>query len=243
MSFTKEDLERYHRNIILANVGTKGQLKLKEAKVLIIGLGGLGSSSALYLAATGVGTIGIADSDSVDLSNLQRQVLHSTMDLKRPKVDSAKEKITSINPDLKVNVYQERVTRDNIDEIIRDYDFIIDATDNFEAKFLINDACVSMGKAFSHAGILEFEGQTMTYVPGSACLRCLFKKEPPASPLKGVLGVVAGMLGTVQAAEAIKYFLEEGELLQNRLLTVNVLSMDFRVLGIRKSPDCTACSK
>ena len=243
MSFSENDLKRYYRNIILPDVGEKGQMRLKEAKVLLIGVGGLGSSGALYLAASGVGTIGIVDSDSVDLSNLQRQVIHSTEDLDRLKVDSAKEKMEAINPDLKVISCHERVTRENIDDIIRDYDFVIDATDNFEAKFLINDACVSQNKAFSHAGILEFEGQAMTYVPGAACFRCIFKDEPPKGSERGVLGAVAGMLGTVQAAEAIKYILKEGELLVNRLLTVNSLDMSFRNLEIRPSPECQACSQ
>ncbi|MFC1570292.1 ThiF family adenylyltransferase [Candidatus Omnitrophota bacterium] len=241
MDFSKSQKERYHRNIILDDIGTLGQMKLQEGKVLIIGAGGLGSSAALYLTAAGIGTIGIADGDVVELSNLQRQILHSTDDLTRPKVDSAKEKMEAINPETKIITYNKRVTPDNITEIIGSYDFIIDATDNFESKFLINDACVLSGKAFSHGGILEFEGQAMTHIPKEACFRCIFEGAPPEAPQAGVLGAVAGMLGTVQAAEAIKYVLGMGELLVNRILTVNTLQMDFRIRPVRKNADCPVC--
>lgn len=241
MDFSDNQKERYHRNIILDDIGTLGQMKLQEGKVLIIGAGGLGSAAALYLTAAGIGTIGIADGDTVELSNLQRQILHSTKDLTRPKVDSAKEKMKAINPETEVITYEKRITAGNITDIIRSYDFIIDATDNFESKFLINDACVLAGKAFSHGGILEFEGQAMTYVPKEACYRCIFENMPPQAPQAGVLGAVAGMLGTVQAAEAIKYILNMGELLVNRLLTVDTLEMNFRIRQVRKSSDCPIC--
>lgn len=176
MAFTDEQLERYSRHIILKEVGAKGQKKLLNAKVLIIGAGGLGAPAAMYLAAAGVGTIGIADADEVDLSNLQRQIIHTTQDVGKAKVLSAKETMEAINPDVKVNTYRTFIDSENIMDIIKDYDFVIDGTDNFPAKFLINDACVMAKKPFSHAGIIRFKGQLMTYVPGQGpCYRCVFK--------------------------------------------------------------------
>ena len=176
MALTDEQIERYSRHIILKEVGAKGQKKLLNAKVLIIGAGGLGAPAAMYLAAAGVGTIGIADADEVDLSNLQRQIIHQTADVGKAKVQSAKETINAMNPDVTVNTYREFITSDNIMDIIKDYDFVIDGTDNFPAKFLINDACVMAKKPFSHAGIIRFKGQLMTYVPGEGpCYRCVFK--------------------------------------------------------------------
>ena len=176
MAFTNEQLERYSRHIILKEVGAKGQKKLLNASVLIIGAGGLGAPAAMYLAAAGVGTIGIVDADEVDLSNLQRQIIHSTADIGKAKVKSAKETMEAINPDVTVKTYREFVTSENVMELIKDYDFIIDGTDNFPAKFLINDTCVMAGKPFSHAGIIRFKGQLMTYVPGEGpCYRCVFK--------------------------------------------------------------------
>lgn len=248
MNFTDDQLERYSRHIILQNVGIEGQQKILEGKILIIGTGGLGSPVALYLAAAGVGTIGLVDGDCVDLSNLQRQVIHFSPDLGKPKVVSAKEKIAAINPDVKVVTYQERVFADNIGDMIKDYDFIIDGTDNFASKFLINDACVLGKKPFSHGGILRFDGQTITYVPGEACYRCLFKSPPPKNAVPacsqaGVLGAVAGMLGTIQAAEALKYLTGVGGLLINRLLIFDALNMNFRTVTVKKNPDCPICGK
>jgi molybdopterin/thiamine biosynthesis adenylyltransferase len=179
MNLTEEQIERYSRHIILQDVGGAGQEKILNSKVLIIGTGGLGAPAALYLAAAGVGTLGIIDGDVVDLSNLQRQVIHFTPDVDKPKVISAKEKIEQINPDVKVNAIQDLFRASNALDIIKDYDFIIDGTDNFPAKFLINDACVMAEKPFSHGGILRFDGQTMTYVPGSASYRCVFDSPPP----------------------------------------------------------------
>lgn len=177
MAFTNEQLERYSRHIILKEVGAKGQKKLLNAKVLIIGAGGLGAPAAMYLAAAGVGTIGIADADVVDLSNLQRQIIHATKDVGKLKVQSAKETMNEMNPDVTVNTYHTFVTSENILDLIKDYDFVIDGTDNFPAKFLINDACVMAKKPFSHAGIIRFQGQLMTYVPGQGpCYRCVFKE-------------------------------------------------------------------
>lgn len=195
MAFTNEQLERYSRHIILKEVGAKGQKKLLNAKVLIIGAGGLGSPVALYLAAAGVGTIGIADADDVDLSNLQRQVIHTTKDVGTPKVESAKKTMEEINPDVKVITYHTFVTSENILDLIKDYDFVIDGTDNFPAKFLINDACVMAKKPFSHAGIIRFQGQLMTYVPGKGpCYRCVFRNPPPkdAVPTCKQAGVIGG---------------------------------------------------
>lgn len=249
MGFTNEQLERYSRHIILKEIGVKGQKKLLDAKVLIIGAGGLGAPAALYLAAAGVGTIGIADADVVDLSNLQRQVIHSTPDIGKPKVESAKESMLAINPDIQVRTYQEFIYSGNIAEIIRDYDFILDGTDNFPAKFLINDACVLAGKPFSHAGIIRFTGQLMTYVPGQGpCYRCVFKNPPPKDAVPtckeaGVIGAMAGVIGCLQAMEAVKYITGAGELLTGRLLTYDALKMEFRTIRVPQDRHCAVCSE
>jgi molybdopterin-synthase adenylyltransferase len=248
MNLTENQIERYSRHIILKDVGGSGQQKILQSKVLIIGAGGLGSPAALYLAAAGVGTIGIVDADNVDLSNLQRQIIHFTPDVNKPKVESAREKMALLNPDVKVKTYQTRVYSGNIAEIIKDYNFIIDGTDNFPTKFLINDACVLAGKPFSHGGILRFNGQTMTYVPGTACYRCVFPEPPPKGAVPtcseaGILGAVAGMLGTIQAAEALRFIIGKGKLLTNRLLTFNAFDMEFRTINIRKSAHCALCGE
>jgi len=249
MDFTEEQLERYSRHIILQDVSIEGQEKILNGKVLLIGAGGLGAPAALYLAAAGVGTLGIVDGDVVDMSNLQRQVIHFTPDVGKPKVISAKEKIAQINPDVKVVTYQERVYANNIMDVIKDYDFVIDGTDNFPAKFLINDACVFAKKVFSHGGILRFDGQTLTSIPGeTACYRCVFETPPPKDAVPtcsqaGVLGAIAGMLGTIQAAEALKYLIGKGELITNRLLIFNALRMDFRNVKIKKNPNCPVCGE
>lgn len=248
MAFSNEQLERYSRHIILKEVGVKGQKKLLNAKVLIIGAGGLGAPCAMYLAAAGVGTIGIADADEVDLSNLQRQIIHATEDVGKPKVQSAKETINKMNPDVTVNTYHEFVSSENIMEIIRDYDFIIDGTDNFPAKFLINDACVMAKKPFCHAGIIRFQGQLMTYVPGQGpCYRCVFKEPPPKDAVPtckqaGVIGAMGGIIGSLQAMEAIKYITGTGELLTGYLLTFNALKMEFRKIKLPKpNGKCAVC--
>lgn len=246
MTFTEEQIKRYSRHIILEGVGGKGQQKLLSSKVLIIGAGGLGSPMALYLAAAGVGTIGIADDDEVELSNLQRQILHHTDDLKKAKVESAKEKINKLNPDVAVVTYHERISSKNILRIIEDYDFILEGTDNFAAKFLINDACVMSGKPFSQGGILKFQGQTLTHIPGSACYRCVFEDAPPPGSVPscseaGVLGVTAGIIGTIQAAEALKFILDIGTTLANNLLMFDVLKMEFTKVRVERNPDCPIC--
>lgn len=249
MAFTNEQLERYSRHIILKEVGVKGQKKICNGKVLIIGAGGLGAPVGMYLAAAGVGTIGIADADVVDLSNLQRQVIHTTADIDKPKVESAKETMLAINPDITVNTYHEFIASDNIMDIIKDYDFVIDGTDNFPAKFLINDACVMAKKAFCHGGIIRFQGQLMTWVPDQdvPCYRCVFKNPPPKDAVPtckqaGVIGAMAGTIGCLQAMEAIKFLTGAGELLTGQLLTYNALKNDFRKIKLPRDHDCAVCS-
>lgn len=243
---TEEQIHRYSRHIILQEVGPEGQEKISNGKVLVIGAGGLGSPVLLYLAAAGVGTLGIIDGDVVDMTNLQRQIIHHTPDVNTPKVESAKNKINALNPDVKVVTYHHLALANNIGEIVKDYDFVIDGTDNFAAKFLINDACVLAQKPFSHGGILRFEGQTMTFIPGSACYRCVFNSPPPRDAVPtcsqaGVLGSIAGMLGTIQATEALKYLTGVGELLTNRLLTFDAKTMNFRTINIKHNHKCRVC--
>ncbi|MHC4186938.1 MAG: HesA/MoeB/ThiF family protein [Planctomycetota bacterium] len=247
MPLNEQQIERYSRHIILQEVGGTGQEKLLSSKVLIIGAGGLGSPAALYLAAAGIGTIGIVDADKVDLTNLQRQIIHHTEDVGKEKVISAENKIKAINPDVNVDVYNLRLVAENIREIIRKYDFVIDGTDNFPAKFLINDACYFENIPFSHAGILTFYGQLLTVIPGkTTCYRCIFRKPPPANAIPscsqaGVLGVLAGLIGSLQATEAIKYLLDLGDLLINTLLNYNALTMKFRKTELKPNPDCPLC--
>lgn len=247
MAFTNEQLERYSRHIILQEVGVKGQKKLLNASVLIIGAGGLGAPAALYLAAAGVGTIGIVDADEVDLSNLQRQVIHTTNDVGKAKVKSAAETMEAINPDVTVKTYRTFVDSSNIMDLIKDYDFIIDGTDNFPAKFLINDACVMAKKPFSHAGIIRFKGQLMTYVPGEGpCYRCVFKNPPPKDAVPtckqaGVIGAMGGVIGSLQAMEAIKYIIGKGDLLTGKLLTYDALKMEFHTIKLPKDDHCAVC--
>lgn len=248
MNFTEEQIERYSRHLILQNVGVEGQQKIMEGKVLVVGAGGLGSPVALYLAAAGVGTIGLIDGDVVDRTNLQRQVIHFTGDLNVPKVESAANKIKLINPEVKVNTYKTLLMPDNAFEIINDYDFIIDGTDNFPTKFMVNDACVMAQKPFSHGGILRFEGQTMTYVPGSACYRCVFGGPPPKDAVPscsqaGVLGSIAGMLGTIQATEALKFLVGTGDLLTNRMLIFDALKMKFGEVNFTPNKNCKLCGE
>jgi thiazole biosynthesis adenylyltransferase ThiF len=249
MAFTNEQLERYSRHIILQEVGVKGQKRLLNAKVLIIGAGGLGAPAALYLAAAGVGTIGIVDADEVDLSNLQRQVIHTTADIGKAKVKSAAETMEAINPDVTVKTYRMFVDSTNIMDLIQEYDFIIDGTDNFPAKFLINDACVMAKKPFSHAGIIRFKGQLMTYVPEQGpCYRCVFGSPPPKDAVPtckqaGVIGAMGGVIGSLQAMEAVKYIIGQGELLTGKLLTYDALKMEFRTIKLPKKCNCAVCGE
>ncbi|HLP42382.1 MAG TPA: molybdopterin-synthase adenylyltransferase MoeB [Fibrobacteria bacterium] len=247
--FSEAQMRRYKRHLILPEVGFKGQMRLKESRVLCIGAGGLGSPALFYLAAAGVGTLGIVEGDVVDDSNLQRQILHFTEDVGRPKLDSAREKIARVNPDVKVVEHRGYLTADNALGIISGYDFVVDGTDNFPAKFLVNDACVLAGVAFSHAGILRFEGQAMTVVPGKGrCYRCLFRDPPPPGAVPscaeaGVLGAIAGVLGTLQATETLKYLLGKGDLLVDRLLVFDALGMRFREIRGRRDPECAVCGE
>ena len=249
MAFTNEQLERYSRHIILKEIGAKGQKKLLNGKVLIIGAGGLGAPAALYLAAAGVGTIGIVDADVVDLSNLQRQVIHTTNDIGKRKVESARETMNAINPDVKVNTYHEFAASDNIMDLIKDYDFILDGTDNFPAKFLINDACVMAKKPLSHAGIIRFKGQLTTIIPGEGpCYRCIFKNPPPKDAVPtckqaGVIGAMGGVIGSLQAIEAVKYLTGVGDLLVGYLLTYDALKMEFHKIKLpARGEGCAVCS-
>lgn len=246
--FTDAQIERYSRQIILREVGGIGQIKLLGGRVLIIGAGGLGSPAALYLAAAGVGTIGIADADLVELSNLQRQVIHHTPDVGSLKVHSARDKMLAINPDVTVTTYYTWICAENVTGIISDYDFVIDGTDNFAAKFLINDACVMLSKPYSHGGVFQFIGQSMTITPGSACYRCLVQAPPPPGAIPtcaetGVMGVLPGVIGTIQATEAIKYLLGVGELLNNRMLIYDSMKNEFTRMTIRKNPCCPICGE
>ena len=251
LNFSEEQLNRYSRHIILEEVGAEGQQKLLDASVLIIGTGGLGTPAAQFLAAAGVGTIGLVDADKVEFSNLQRQILHHTKDVGKLKVESAKETIEEMNSDVEVKTYDYYLSSANIKEVIREYDFIIDGTDNFPAKFLINDACVMENKPFSHAGIIKFVGQTMTVVPEddeTPCYRCAFPEPPkpgvvPSCKEAGVIGVMGGVIGTIQATEAIKYILDIGELLTGKLLTYDALNMDFRKVDLNRNQDCGICSE
>lgn len=249
IELTDEDLERYSRHIILQDVDIEGQMKIMSSKILIIGAGGLGSPVALYLAAAGIGEIGIVDADVVDLSNLQRQIIHTTQDIKTPKVESAKAKMLAINPNIKVTTYNTMVDSANILDLVKEYDFVIDGTDNFSSKFLINDACVLANKPYSHGGILRFGGQTMTIKPNeSACYACVFDAPPPknAAPTcstAGILGSVAGMLGTIQATEALKYVVGIDTPLYNSLLSFDAKTMNFRKINFVKNPKCRVCGE
>jgi len=244
---TEEQIERYSRHILLSQVGGKGQKQLLSSRVLVVGVGGLGSSAALYLAAAGIGTLGIMDGDVVELSNLQRQVLHSTADVGIPKVDSALATLNALNPDVSVQVYQHRLCAQNALGILQDYDFVIDGTDNFAAKFLVADACYFAKKPYSHAGILRFDGQTITVIPDhTTCYRCLFGAPPadgatPSCSQAGVIGVLPGVMGTIQATEAIKYLLGSGDLLTERLLVYDALKMTFRNVPVRRNKNCPLC--
>ena len=249
IDFTTEQLERYSRHILLQDVGVEGQAKLCNAKILIVGAGGLGAPAALYLAAAGIGKIGIVDSDHVEVSNLQRQICHFTKDIKTLKVESAKEKILAINADIQIKTYNNFLCAENIRDIIQGYDFIIDGTDNFPTKFLVNDACIMENIPFSHGGILRFDGQTMTVIPGkSACYRCVFRTPPPPDAVPtcsqaGVLGAIAGMLGTIQTAEALKFITGTGDLLTNTLLSFDAKTMNFRKVVLTKQEDCPICGE
>ena len=249
MKLRDDQIERYSRQILLPDVGGKGQEKLLNAKVLIIGAGGLGSPAALYLASAGIGTLGIVDSDKVELNNLQRQIVHSVNTVGKPKVDSAKDRLNAINPDVKVIPYNIRLTSANILDIIKDYDIVVDGSDNFPTRYLVNDACVFSNKPLSHGGIFRFDGQAITILPHkSACYRCLFSEPPPHGLVPscqeaGILGAVAGIIGVIQANEVLKYILGIGELLAGKLLVFNALDSFFRQVKVPKDLKCPECGE
>lgn len=249
LTFSEDQIKRYARHIILPEIGGKGQRKLLGAKVLLIGAGGLGSPAGYYLAAAGVGTLGIVDFDVVDLSNLQRQILHSTEDLDRPKTESAKETIRALNPDVEVRTYREKLTSENILSIIEDYDLVVDGCDNFPTRYLVNDACVMRGKPDVYGSIFRFEGQATVFDGRTGpCYRCLYPEPPPPGMVPscqeaGVLGVLPGFVGTIQALEAIKLILGIGDSLIGRLLLFDALGLELREVKVRKDPSCPLCGE
>lgn len=241
-----EDLRRYSRHLLLKEIGRGGQERISGGRVLLIGCGGLGSPIAMYLAAAGVGTLGLMDGDEVDESNLQRQIIHFTDDVQRAKVTSAANKVRAINPNVNVREIKDFFTADNAADFISDYDFIIDGTDRYHTKYLINDVCVRNKKPFSHGGVLRYSGNAFTYVPGCACYRCIFGDEPsqddiPTSAQVGILGTVAGMIGIIQATETIKFLTKTGELLTNALLTVDAMTWETHKVSVSPSPSCRLC--
>src|SRR5580704_13757791 len=244
---TQDDLTRYSRHLILPEVGVEGQRKLKAARVLCVGTGGLGSPLALYLAAAGVGTLGLVDFDVVDASNLQRQIIHSTADIGRKKLDSAEEKLTALNPALNVVKHETMLSSANALDILKDYDVIADGTDNFPTRYLVNDACVLLGKPNAYGSIFRFEGQASVFAAKDGpCYRCLYPEPPPPGLVPscaegGVLGILPGLIGVIQATEAIKLILGIGEPLIGRLLVVDALKLRFRELKLRKNPECPVC--
>ncbi len=243
---TPEQVKRYSRHIIMGDVGSKGQRALMGAKALIIGAGGQGSPSAIYLSLAGVGTVGIVDFDVVELSNLQRQVLHHTADVGRPKVQSAIDNIKAYNPDVNVVVHETRLESDNAMEIIGQYDLVINGADNFATRYLVNDACYLLNKPLIDGSILIFDGQATVFLPGEGCYRCLFPSPPPPGMVPncaeaGVLGALTGLVGSIQATEALKHILGIGESLSSRLLLIDALSMTFREVRLKRNPDCPLC--
>src|SRR5271167_3694080 len=246
-SLNNDEIARYSRHLILPEVGMEGQQKLKAAKVLCVGTGGLGSPLALYLAAAGVGTLGLVDFDTVDSSNLQRQIIHSTADVGRKKLDSAAEKLTALNPSINIVKHETMLTSANALEILKDYDIVADGTDNFPTRYLVNDACVLLGKPNAYGSIFRFEGQASVFATKEGpCYRCLYPEPPPPGLVPscaegGVLGILPGLVGVIQATEVIKLILGNGTPLIGRLLLVDALSMRFRELELRKNLDCPAC--
>jgi molybdopterin/thiamine biosynthesis adenylyltransferase/rhodanese-related sulfurtransferase len=247
MALSNDEVLRYSRHLIMPEVGMAGQLKLKQAKVLCVGTGGLGSPLALYLAAAGVGTLGIVDFDIVDMTNLQRQVIHGTGDVGRKKLDSAGDRIAAINPYVDIRKFETRLTSANALQLFREFDIIVDGTDNFPTRYLVNDACVLSHKPNVYGSIFRFEGQASVFAtPDGPCYRCLYPEPPPPGVVPscaegGVLGILPGLVGIIQATEAIKLILGSGEPLIGRLLLVDALAMRFRELKLRKNPDCPVC--
>ena len=249
VELSNDEISRYSRHLIMPEVALDGQKQLKQAKVLTVGTGGLGSPLALYLAAAGIGTIGIVDFDVVDKSNLQRQILHGTSDVGRPKVESARDRIQDINPNVNVVVHEEALTSENALDILKDYDVIVDGTDNFPTRYLVNDACVLLGKPNVYGSIFRFEGQaSVFYAEEGPCYRCLYPEPPPPGLVPscaegGVLGILPGAIGVVQATETVKLILGIGEPLVGRLMLYDALEMNFREMKLRKNPDCPVCGE
>ena len=248
LSLDGTQLDRYSRHIIMDEVGPEGQRALLDGCVLVIGAGGLGAPVIEYLAAAGVGTLGIADDDIVERSNLQRQVIHGDADVGRKKTDSAAEFVSELNPDVDVRIHDTRVTSENVEALIADYDFVVDGSDNFQTRYLVNDACVLSGIPFSHGAIYQFEGQVTTVADGGEpCYRCLFPEAPPEGTIPdcaeaGVLGVLPGTVGCIQATETVKHFLGKGESLEGTLLFYDALDMSFEKVSYAANPDCPVCS-
>ncbi|MDW8352967.1 MAG: molybdopterin-synthase adenylyltransferase MoeB [Bryobacterales bacterium] len=244
---SNEEILRYSRHLIMPEVGMEGQLKLKNASVLLVGTGGLGAPLGLYLAAAGVGRIGLVDFDVVDMTNLQRQVIHGTKDVGRKKLDSARERMRDINPHVELVPHEVRLSSENALDILRDYDIVVDGTDNFPTRYLVNDACVLLGKPNVYGSIFRFEGQATVFAyPGGPCYRCLYPEPPPPGLVPscaegGVLGILPGLIGVIQATETVKLILGKGEPLVGRLLLYDALAMRFRELKLRRNPDCPVC--
>jgi len=249
VKLSKEEIQRYSRHLIMPEVGLEGQLKLKRASVLTIGTGGLGAPLGLYLAAAGVGHLGLVDFDIVDSSNLQRQVTFTTADVGKPKSEAAKARLSALNPAIEITAYETRLTSENALQLFRDYDIIVDGTDNFPTRFLVNDACVLLGKPNVYGSIFRFEGQATVFgYPDGPCYRCLYPEPPPPGLVPscaegGVLGVLPGIVGSIQAMETIKLILGTGDPLVGRLLLFDALAMRFRELKLKKNPDCAICGK
>jgi adenylyltransferase/sulfurtransferase len=246
LTLTPDQVKRYSRHIIMGDVGSKGQRTLLGSKALIVGAGGLGSPSAIYLSLAGVGTVGIVDFDVVELSNLQRQVLHHSSDVGRPKVQSAYDNIKAYNPDVNVILHETRLDSSNAMEIISQYDLVINGADNFATRYLVNDACYLLNKPLMDGSILIFDGQATVFLPGQGCYRCLFPSPPPPGMVPncaeaGVLGALTGLVGSIQATEALKHFLGIGESLSSRLLLIDALSMTFREVRLKRNPNCPLC--
>jgi adenylyltransferase/sulfurtransferase len=241
-------LDRYSRHVIMDEIGPAGQAELLDARVLVVGAGGLGSPAIQYLAAAGVGALGIADDDVVERSNLQRQVVHADGDVGRKKVTSAAEFVSRLNPDVEVTTHDLRVGPETVGDLVTDYDFVLDGSDNFRTRYLVNDACTLAGVPFSHGAIYRFEGQVTTFTGGSPCYRCLFPEAPPEGTVPdcatvGVLGALPGVVGSIQATEAAKYLIGVGETLDGRLLVYDAMDMNFEEVPIAPNPDCTVCGE
>lgn len=248
LNLDSAQLDRYSRHIIMDGVGPAGQSSLLSSRVLVVGAGGLGSPAIEYLAAAGIGEVGIVDDDDVERSNLQRQVIHGDGDVGRPKVESAAEFVFDLNPDVTVEKHAFRVTPENVTDLIADYDFVVDGSDNFRTRYLVNDACTLAGVPFSHGAIYRFEGQITTFTEGSPCYRCLFPEAPPAGTVPdcattGVLGVLPGVVGSIQATETVKHLMDIGKNLDGRLLHYDALEMGFEELPIVADPECSVCGE